>query len=67
MCIRDRLSVGQIVEALGMLLGWEAPAGQRSQEALDLLAQTRSLLVDGFLEPAAEDAAAEDRAGAVRA
>ncbi|MDN5572372.1 MAG: SAM-dependent methyltransferase, partial [Micrococcales bacterium] len=61
------LSVRQIVEALGMLLGWEAPAGQRSQEALDLLAQTRSLLVDGFLEPAAEDAAAEDRAGAVRA
>lgn len=61
------LSVRQIVEALGMLLGWEAPAGQRSQEALDLLAQTRSLLVDSFLEPAAEDAAAEDRAGAVRA
>lgn len=49
------LSVGQIVGALGVLLEWEAAPGRRPQEALDLLEQTRSLLIDGFLEVAAED------------
>ena len=44
------LSVGQIVAALGALLDWQAEPGHRPQEALALLEQTRSLLVDGFLD-----------------
>ncbi|MCT1602201.1 methyltransferase [Kocuria sp. p3-SID1433] len=46
------LSVGQIVGALGALLDWQAEPGHRPQEALALLEQARSLLVDGFLDVA---------------
>lgn len=44
------LSVGQIVTALGALLGWEAPA-EHSVEGSAVLEETRHLLMDGFLAP----------------
>ncbi|KAA9395305.1 methyltransferase [Kocuria coralli] len=46
------LSVAQIVAALGSLLGWESPASS-AEEGRAVLAETRQLLVDGFLEPEA--------------
>ncbi|MDO5618557.1 DUF7059 domain-containing protein [Kocuria sp.] len=47
------LSVAQIVSALAALLEWEAPEGQgaeSSEEAQAVLAETRHLLIDGFLQ-----------------
>lgn len=44
------LSVGQILSALGALLGWTSPAEQ-SDEGMAVLEETRHLLIDGFLTP----------------
>ena len=60
------LSVAQIVGALGALLDWQAPEGERPREALALLEQTRHLLIDGFLEaPAGDDPAGYGGSGEV--